>query len=122
MFRMPQLQQIVRSLSRPTLSSLPLLFSLAFATLIVHLVLSSNVNSRTKLDNAASWNNWKFDLARDELNYGLSPEQCSSAFPNLYAAIDKNVMALRGNITFEETLRTTSWPECRILLYDNQVS
>ncbi|KAI5856776.1 glycosyl transferase family 90-domain-containing protein [Durotheca rogersii] len=32
---------------------------------------------------------WTFDVERDGLNYGLSEEQCESAFPQLYQELDR---------------------------------
>ncbi|KAH9889712.1 glycosyl transferase family 90-domain-containing protein [Xylariomycetidae sp. FL2044] len=34
-------------------------------------------------------NQWSFELRRDELNYGLSEEQCQIAFPDLYHELDR---------------------------------
>src|ERR1700753_4368336 len=34
---------------------------------------------------------WTFNTDRDERNFGLSEEQCSVAFPNFYAEIDRAV-------------------------------
>ena len=38
---------------------------------------------------APSQKEWAFDYKRDARNYGLSEEQCSSAFPHLYEEIDR---------------------------------
>ncbi|KAK8168114.1 DUF821 domain-containing protein [Phyllosticta citrichinensis] len=35
--------------------------------------------------------NWQFEPARDAHNYGLSPEQCDAAFPELWAELDRAV-------------------------------
>jgi hypothetical protein len=46
---------------------------------------------------------WIFTTARDAEDYGLSQEQCRSAFPKLFVEIEKAVEARRGKmITFEE--------------------
>ena len=40
---------------------------------------------------------WKFDVVRDGDKYGLSPHQCSAAFPKLYGDIDEMVSRRKAN-------------------------
>ncbi|KAJ9622781.1 hypothetical protein H2203_006432 [Taxawa tesnikishii (nom. ined.)] len=66
---------------------------------------------------------WQFDYARDARNYGLSHEQCSSAFPLLYKEIDRAVEHRRGNkIDVSEV--DTAWRGdgiVRAMIYKNQL-
>ena len=45
----------------------------------------------------ANFGAWKFDVTRDGDNYGLSPSQCSAAFPKLYTDIEEMVSRRRSN-------------------------
>ncbi|KAK5127989.1 hypothetical protein LTR85_005106 [Meristemomyces frigidus] len=47
---------------------------------------------------------WEFDYRRSGRNYGLSEDQCSVAFPELYKEVDRAVAYRRrvGNVTLED--------------------
>jgi hypothetical protein len=69
---------------------------------------------------------WTFDPKRDERNFGLSDEQCSAAFPNFYAEIDRAVQYRKdkglGNVTID--LVDIGWRSeeiMRAMIYDKQV-
>jgi hypothetical protein len=72
---------------------------------------------------ALSPKTWIFDHRRDSNNYGLSSEQCASAFPSLYNAIERSITALNGTkIAYADTVGGNHWSETRVMIYDNQVS
>jgi hypothetical protein len=71
---------------------------------------------------------WNFDPLRDERHFGLTEDQCNSAFPDLYREIDRAVAARSehglGTILPEDI--DMSWQNgggsMRILIHDRQVS
>ncbi|KAI1775889.1 glycosyl transferase family 90-domain-containing protein [Hypoxylon cercidicola] len=47
---------------------------------------------------------WAFDVERDSLNYGLSDDQCESAFPDLYQELDRaRDFLLNQNLRIKES-------------------
>jgi len=67
---------------------------------------------------------WKYEYRRDRRDYGLSEEQCSVAFPELYEEVDRAVAyrQKRGNIALEEL--DVGWRGdgiVRALIHDNQL-
>jgi hypothetical protein len=69
---------------------------------------------------------WTFDPKRDERNFGLSDDQCSAAFPDFYAEIDRAVQYRKekglGNVTSD--LVDIGWRDneiMRAMIYDKQV-
>lgn len=68
---------------------------------------------------------WRFDYARDGKNYGLSEEQCNTAFPELYKEVDRAVAHRRGsgqNVTLEDL--EVGWRGdgiVRAMIRDNQL-
>lgn len=68
---------------------------------------------------------WAFDTARDERNFGLSDEQCLLAFPDFYREIDRAVATREsfGPVTLNDV--DISWREgnemVRAMIYDRQV-
>lgn len=75
--------------------------------------------------NAPGSTEWVFDHKRDGRNYGLSEEQCLSAFPLLYKEIDRAAEYRRKigqNISLKEV--ETGWRGdgiVRIMIRDNQL-
>ena len=69
---------------------------------------------------------WRFRVAIDGYNFGLSDEQCNLAFPKYYEEIDRAVKwRMKRNLSrITPAQLDTSWrPELiRILLYERQVS
>ncbi|KAI9711988.1 MAG: hypothetical protein M1820_001696 [Bogoriella megaspora] len=85
----------------------------------------TEICASTDLKNGAA-RSWKFDPARDSVNYGLDDEQCNSAFPDLYHEIDRarkwRMDEGKGNITEEDV--DIGWREfgvLRVLIYDRQL-
>lgn len=67
---------------------------------------------------------WRFVVERDGDNYGLTDEQCETAFPKLYSEIEKSVARRASNpITFEELdSRKMGANTVRGLVYNGDVS
>lgn len=69
---------------------------------------------------------WVFDSGRDAQNIALTSAQCSTAFPDLYADIDRAVTLWRDELKHEITPRDIeiSWRQdaaFRVLIHDNQL-
>lgn len=65
---------------------------------------------------------WQFQTERDALNYGLSEEQCLSAFPKLFFEIDKSVAQRQQHITFAELeSRTVEDNQARVIVHKGEV-
>jgi hypothetical protein len=67
---------------------------------------------------------WVFSTTRDAQNYGLTEDQCSSAFRPLFAEIDRAVEYRKavGNITVEDV--DIDWVDegaMRVMIYHRQV-
>lgn len=74
---------------------------------------------------------WNFDLQRDELNFGLSDEQCQIAFPNLYYELDRardhllkqNRKLTEEDVQVDKEGATNSWRhgEFHCMIYDGEL-
>ncbi|KAI9874887.1 MAG: hypothetical protein M1830_009177 [Pleopsidium flavum] len=66
---------------------------------------------------------WEFQVDRDGDNYGLTDEQCESAFPKLFVEIEKSIAARKDNpITFEEfDSRPVTDGMVRALVYNGEL-
>ena len=72
---------------------------------------------------SGSSNSWTFDARRDGNNYGLTSDQCDSAFPGLFAEVDRVVQRRRENHITQEELTRDKWPAgtVRVLVWEQQV-
>jgi hypothetical protein len=73
----------------------------------------------------SSLQGWVFDADRDATNYGLSHDQCNSAFPKLYPEIDRAVDYWKGrNHTITPQDTEISWRKdgaIRLLIHKNKL-
>lgn len=81
-------------------------------------------SSYSSYTSPGSADNWQFEAQRDAHNYGLSPEQCDAAFPDLWAELDRAVAHRKkvGNITPADV--KIGWKIdgiIRAMIYDRQV-
>lgn len=66
---------------------------------------------------------WEFQASRDADNYGLSDQQCKTAFPKLFGEIEKSVASRQlSNITAED-LDSQKWLNgmVRGMVYNGEV-
>jgi hypothetical protein len=72
---------------------------------------------------ASTDDDWEFQTWRDAENYGLSDQQCESAFPKLFIEIEKSVASRQlSNITSQD-LDSQKWLHgmVRGMVYNGEV-
>jgi hypothetical protein len=81
----------------------------------------SNLPPTEKVSPPAS--KWEFQVERDGDGYGLTDEQCSSAFPKLYVEIDKAVARRKDKHITKEELDSRKWLNgmVRGMVYNGEV-
>jgi hypothetical protein len=73
---------------------------------------------------SSSHESWTFEVQRDAHNYGLTSEQCDSAFPGLFAEVDNAVRRRQSNHITQKELTRDQWPAgtVRVLVWEQQAS
>jgi len=73
---------------------------------------------------SSSYESWTFEAQRDAHNYGLTSEQCDSAFPGLFTEVDNAVRRRQSNHITQKELTRDQWPAgtVRVLVWEQQVS
>jgi hypothetical protein len=85
----------------------------------------TNSASAPLTNSAGNTSEWNFQAAQDANNYGLSPEQCDAAFPDLDYSLHRSINHRKkiGNIKIEDL--DVSWRfdgVVRAMIYENKVS
>lgn len=105
---------------------LPLIFFvILFTTLYSHQALSTDRLGRSSKSPAShrTFAKWRYNFHRDANSYGLSKQQCESAFPDLYQEIETAIHMLKGKrIKLNELDIAQGSCMVRAMIYESEVS